>query len=89
MTRKWRGSRIFLADGKQQASSAANEEIDGKPHTERMQAADAERGEVEQTGGVDPAGADDGWITEAGTDGGKIWPDAIKVRCISVQAPTF
>ena len=43
MTRKWRGSSIFLADGKQQASSAANEEIDGKPHKEKMQAADAER----------------------------------------------
>ncbi|MXQ87573.1 hypothetical protein E5288_WYG017737 [Bos mutus] len=42
---------------KQQASSAANEEIDGKPRKERIQAADAERAEVEQTGGVDTAGA--------------------------------
>ena len=46
-----------MADWKQQASSAANEEIDGKPHKERIQAADAERAEVEQTGGVDTAGA--------------------------------
>ena len=52
-----------MADWKQQASSAANEEIDGKPRKERIQAADAERAEVEQTGGVDTAGAyDDGLL---------------------------
>lgn len=42
-----------------------------------------------ETGGVDTAGADDGWTTEGGTDGGEIGPDAIRVRCISVPAPTF
>lgn len=89
MTWKWRASGVFLADWKQQTSSAANEEIDWKPRQERMQAADAERAEVEQAGGVDTAGADDGWTTEGGTDGGEIGPDVIRVRCISVLAPTF
>ena len=55
-----------MADWKQQASSAANEEIDGKPRKERIQAADAERAEVEQTGGVDTAGADDDGLLRVG-----------------------
>ena len=55
-----------MADWKQQASSAANEVIDGKPRKERIQAADAERAEVEQTGGVDTAGADDDGLLRVG-----------------------
>ena len=55
-----------MADWKQQASSAANEEIDGKPRKESIQAADAERAEVEQTGGVDTAGADDDGLLRVG-----------------------
>lgn len=88
MTRKWKSFSVFLADWKQQTSSAANEEIDWKPRQERMQAADAES----RTGAdrwCGQQGADDGWTTEGGTDGGEIGPDAIRVRCISVPAPTF
>lgn len=44
-----------------------------------------ERAQMEQAGGVDTAGADD----ECNADGGKIWPDPIKVRCILAQATKF
>jgi hypothetical protein len=40
---------------------------------------------MEQTGGVGTAGADDEW----NTDGRKIWPDSIKVGCISAQILNF
>lgn len=46
-----------------------------------MQATDIERAQMEQTGGVDAARADDEW----NTDGRKIWPDSITVRYISAE----
>lgn len=57
-----------MADWKQQSLSVPNEEVDVKPCKERMQATDTEKAEMEQTGGLDTAGADNDWIN----DGGKI-----------------